>query len=516
MIFCAVILNGSVFASSSKQMTAELFFEKLEAFKEEVYANGSKYKNREELYMGIECYGFANQIAIYFYGSYPTYDSRGLRLYPDWDISYGSAALQDLHIGDIVRFRSSAGADHSIFITGFDDEKVYFSDANNDHHNTVRHNAEMTWEKLIGKMDKSLQRDSSCIGWVAHYKYWDSDPEHAGIGTVLNFNANGGYIAGEKTADRYVVLDTLNMRSGPGVEYDRVTKMYDDTYFEVPLGAQTAEADGYVWSEVVKGDHTGWAVISEAEWCKIDGAVMSSAYSVRDEDGTIYKTADTRVYTVTVTEDSVLPDQKTFGLTIDGAEFSGWSDAPDGKPISMKELLDEAHGPELTLYAVWEWTGEAEDTVKVLKGDINGDGMVDNKDVVTLFNTLSSNKKNEAPPVCDVNEDGGIDNKDLTYLFRMLSVLKTSEPETEKAPETETEKETEETEQPVTETEAEGTDTEETAEITEPSVSDTPEVSGSEEGSEECPDVYESDEDEIPESDEISEEPEEAEPIITE
>lgn len=454
-VLFGAVLSVNAFAAQSKQMTLQLFFEKLEAFKNDVYANGSRYKDRESEYMGIQCYGFANQIAKYFYGSWPTYDSRGLKIYPDWSISYGSEALQDLHIGDVVRFRSSAGADHSIFITGFDENKIYFSDANNDHHNTVRHNAEMTWEKLIGKMDKSLERDSSCIGWVAHYKYWDDDPEHAGIGTQLVFNANGGYIDGVQTATRYIVLDTLNVRSGPGTDYDRVGKMYDDSLFDVALGSETVEAEGYIWAEVRQGEKTGWSVISVDEWCRETGPVMSSDHYVGEKDGIIYKTSDSQAASLTVGEGKELPDAEQFGLTLDGSVFAGWSCEPGGEPTDMKKLLDTPHGAELTLYAVWtpsgnetetdgETTAEVEEKT-VLRGDINGDGMVDNKDVVTLFHILSSADAERDPGICDVNRDGETDNKDLTYLFRMISSIGTSEPEEDT--ETEEQSVTEETEE---------------------------------------------------------------------
>ena len=460
----AVITSGGVFAADSKQMTAELFAQKLESFKEEVYANGSTYIDQERVYLGTQCYGFANQIAKYFYGSWPTYNSKGLKVNADWTVDYGSEALQHLHIGDVVRFRSSAGADHSIFITGFDDSKIYFSDANNDHHNTVRHNAEMTWEKIIGKIDKPLEVDESCIGWVAHYKYWDDDPDHAGIGTQLYFNSNGGYIDGERIADRYMVLDTLNMRSGPGLEYERVTKMYDYTYFDVALDAQTTEADGYTWIEVTQGKYSGWAVISEEDWCRYECPVMSSEYYVA-KNGGIYKTSDSKALTLTVGDDQQLPDQKKTGLIRKGYDFAGWSDKTDGEPVSMRSLLEKAHGGEMTLYAIWNRNGEETDPetsavteteteteelttavtteieettepeMQILKGDINGDGMLDNKDVVTLFNKLSSENTDVDPAIGDINGDGNVDNKDLTYLFRKLSGFTGTVTETSAEPE---------------------------------------------------------------------------------
>ena len=54
-------------------------------------------------------------------------------------------------------------------------------------------------------------------------------------------------------------------------------------------------------------------------------------------------------------------------------------------------------------------------------GDTNGDGEVDNKDVVSLFRFVSGNKDAAIEEKCDYNGDGSIDNKDVVALFRDLS-----------------------------------------------------------------------------------------------
>ena len=53
------------------------------------------------------------------------------------------------------------------------------------------------------------------------------------------------------------------------------------------------------------------------------------------------------------------------------------------------------------------------------KGDINGDGSVDNKDVVLLFRYVSGSSAYD--PLYDYNEDGAVDNKDVVALFRVVS-----------------------------------------------------------------------------------------------
>ncbi len=58
---------------------------------------------------------------------------------------------------------------------------------------------------------------------------------------------------------------------------------------------------------------------------------------------------------------------------------------------------------------------------EIIKGDINGDGKTDNKDVVVLFRYVSGGKKAEDESAYDFNEDGNVDNKDVIALFRELS-----------------------------------------------------------------------------------------------
>lgn len=55
-------------------------------------------------------------------------------------------------------------------------------------------------------------------------------------------------------------------------------------------------------------------------------------------------------------------------------------------------------------------------------GDVNSDGKVNNKDVVSLFRYVNGNKdaiKDET--ACDINADGKLNNKDVVYLFRSVN-----------------------------------------------------------------------------------------------
>ena len=56
-------------------------------------------------------------------------------------------------------------------------------------------------------------------------------------------------------------------------------------------------------------------------------------------------------------------------------------------------------------------------------GDCNGDGRINNKDVVTLFRFVSGAHRAEDESAYDFNIDGFADNKDAVALFRAVSVL---------------------------------------------------------------------------------------------
>ena len=58
-------------------------------------------------------------------------------------------------------------------------------------------------------------------------------------------------------------------------------------------------------------------------------------------------------------------------------------------------------------------------------GDINGDGDINNKDVVLLFRFLSGGSEEGLfKKAMDFNKDGFVNNKDVTVLFRFISGAK--------------------------------------------------------------------------------------------
>jgi hypothetical protein len=82
--------------------------------------------------------------------------------------------------------------------------------------------------------------------------------------------------------------------------------------------------------------------------------------------------------------------------------------------ILLSETKDEANrkGAE---------TAEALNTA-VTPGDVNGDGYVNNKDVVALFKYVSGNAEAvTGEKALDFNNDGAVNNKDVTALFKAVS-----------------------------------------------------------------------------------------------
>jgi len=67
---------------------------------------------------------------------------------------------------------------------------------------------------------------------------------------------------------------------------------------------------------------------------------------------------------------------------------------------------------------VFNFAGE---TVTI--GDCNGDGAINNKDIVALFRYVSGSDKETDETVFDFNKDGAVNNKDVVALFKFVSTV---------------------------------------------------------------------------------------------
>ena len=93
--------------------------------------------------------------------------------------------------------------------------------------------------------------------------------------------------------------------------------------------------------------------------------------------------------------------------TVEGWSFEGWYlDADCTVPYAFTTPVTA----DLTLYAKW--------TQVYIPGDINGDGTVNNKDVIRLQKYLKNPTTTVNAAALDVNGDGKVNNKDLIRLTR--------------------------------------------------------------------------------------------------
>ena len=98
-----------------------------------------------------------------------------------------------------------------------------------------------------------------------------------------------------------------------------------------------------------------------------------------------------------------------------GYEFIGWfTSANGGTQIDSSTVITG----NITVYARWKSDGSG---IVTLKGDVNGDGKINNKDVVALFRYVSSGEIGADLTIYDFNDDSKINNKDVVALFRYVS-----------------------------------------------------------------------------------------------
>lgn len=162
MMLFSVLPAGTMTASA---MEINTFNTKVTAFRNNRYANNSTYVNNAK-YGGYQCFGFANEIATYIFGSFPTSSMAATSINSGWTRTYGGSAVDNLCVGDIVRYHY-----HSIFITGINGNTVTYCQANvPDGTNRVTYDNTITRSNLRSKVsDKLTSGGTDKTGWVAHF-----------------------------------------------------------------------------------------------------------------------------------------------------------------------------------------------------------------------------------------------------------------------------------------------------------------------------------------------------------
>jgi len=197
------------------------FNNRIANFRTEKYDHGSTYQNNPSLTGGETCFGFANEVALYIWGSYPTNSMSAASVNSGWTVTYGGSAVDNLCVGDIVRYHY-----HSIFITGIDGDTIYYCQANTPSGtNKVTFNNTVSRSSLKSKVSDQLTSPGTTkTGWVAHYTDGiTSTPTDTEAPTISGLKATN------VSGDSFTIECTLNDNVGvtrvwfvlyaPGGEY---------------------------------------------------------------------------------------------------------------------------------------------------------------------------------------------------------------------------------------------------------------------------------------------------------
>ncbi|MBQ7700557.1 MAG: dockerin type I repeat-containing protein [Clostridia bacterium] len=150
------------------------------------------------------------------------------------------------------------------------------------------------------------------------------------------------------------------------------------------------------------------------------GKTGGDGWTVSSYDITLMFEAEKAATSDTESESMTEPEESE---SVSEPEESGSvTDAEESESVTEPEESETETDPQ-------ESETEPEETGKETvdikdKSDVNGDGGVDNKDVVFLFRYASSgNHTAEEDVKYDVNSDGEVNNKDVVELFRYVSTL---------------------------------------------------------------------------------------------
>lgn len=353
-------LTGLITPANAVNVDAAEFNSKLASFKAEKYANNSIYQNNPRLTGGYECFGYANELAIYVWGSYPTNSMSAVRVNDGWSVTYGGAAVDNLCVGDIVRYWC-----HSIFITGIDGDTVYYCQANYpEKTNKVTYDnciARSTLKNQVSNQLTSWGTDRT--GWVAHYT-------NAGTYTVTckhEYNNKGiCALCGEAyafnaSADTFsaTTLKQINLKSSPYAAQTTVRTLKSG--MPVSIVASALNHYGNKWYKTSAGDWLYSGDVAEQKpklpqapsglsakqdesdtasisWNEVNGAAY---YEVQYRRSGINWKADSDYKTKTATSyiSTGLADYDSYDYrvrAVNAAGYSPWSEFTYTKPVKKE------------------------------------------------------------------------------------------------------------------------------------------------------------------------------------
>ena len=265
--------------------------------------------------------------------------------------------------------------------------------------------------------------------FAANTEEFVSDADYVSLGTptgqvtvtatmptlTVTYHGNEGTIDNAVVGHTYRVLSDngINMRKGAGTDQGKVTALPYGTPFTVMVG-DTADAGGYTWGKTTYNGITGWVVISD--FVERTGEVMGGEWLLND--GVVCRgdgTPLTHVFEYGAPmEATCLPED--VGLYRTGHRFVGWNTAADGSGVTRQAGMTPADlcadgADAVTLYAMW---------MAPMRGDANGDGAVNNRDLALLQQYINKWEV-QVSPEADLNGDGEMNNRDLALLQQIIN-----------------------------------------------------------------------------------------------
>ena len=252
---------------------------KIAEFKSNRYPHNSTYRDDPNNTGGYECFGFANEIAKYIFGSYPTYYMSAAYVYPGWTVEYGGSAIDHLQEGDIVRYWY-----HSIFITKIDGDTITYCQANvPSGTNRVTYGNTITRKELKSRVSQQLTSGGTTkTGWVAHCDKNMSTTAH--VHTPLKQPAvaptctSHGLTAGSYCSECFYNIDPQEIILALGHNY--VASVTVPTCTKEGYTTHTCDrcGDSYTDSRVPARGHTPGAAASctSNQTCTTCGAVVKN------------------------------------------------------------------------------------------------------------------------------------------------------------------------------------------------------------------------------------------------
>ena len=311
------------------------------------------HPNKSQNPVSGECFGFANDMAKYIFGSRPSGSMKAPSgsVNSNWTITRGAKAINNVCKGDIIRVNLHDDVDHSMFVTLVTSDAIYVSDANWDHNNTVYHyKIRKTRDQFKTLLDRALKLgtdgSSDLKGYVAHFKgsSFSADTVKPSAPTGLK----GTWVATTDKSMKFKIQWTAADRADYyEVKYSTDGSSYStDSSYSIPVNTS--------FNSVFKNKTNLSAYYFEVRAVNEAGKSAFTKLTVKTKatvtfdpnGGVVSKTSMSVTY-----KDGKLPTYGTLPVpTKTGYSFDGWyTKAEGGTKIESSTTIN---GPK-TVYAHW-------------------------------------------------------------------------------------------------------------------------------------------------------------------